>query len=89
MAKKRDHVERFATRDGVMVSYSVWTDGQGAELLFEAPMQPARSLSLSVSDMGAFADMHEGMKKAVLRQFIAAERVALERLLRAEIAEGE
>lgn len=90
MAKKRDHVERFHTREGVAVSYTVWTDGQGAELMFEAPMQPTRSLSLSPADMGAFADLLEGLKEAVMRQYIAAERAALEYALRRQIAgDGE
>jgi hypothetical protein len=89
MPKKRDHVESFASREGVMVSYAVWTDGQGAELVFEAPMQPARSLSLSPADIGAFVDLFEGMKEAVMRQFITAERASLEASLRAQIGGGE
>lgn len=89
MSKKRDHTERFATREGVMVSYTVWTDGQGAEIMFEAPMQPTRSLSLSASDMGEFSSLLEGMKDAVLRQYIVAERAALEYALRRQITEGE
>lgn len=86
---KRDHVERFASREGVMVSYTVWSDGQGAELLFEAPMQPLRSLSLSPSDIGEFAALFENMKAAVMTQYIAHERAALEVELRRQIAEGE
>lgn len=80
MAKKRDHVERFHTREGVAVSYTVWTDGQGAELMFEAPMQPTRSLSLSLIDIGAFEDMLQGMLVAISRQLIAAQRVELDAL---------
>ena len=86
---KKDHVESFATREGVMVSYTVWTDGKGVELLFEAPMQPARSLSLSPADIGSFADLFEGVKAAVMRQYIVAERASLETELRAQIAADE
>lgn len=89
MARKRDHVQSFASREGVMVSFTVWADGQGAELLFEAPLQPTRSLSLSPADIGAFADMLEGMKEAVMRQYITAERASLERSLRTQITGGE